>query len=84
MCSQTASGWAESKSFTGGSLLFAGATAHICADGLRGDVLRAAMQPTGQHRAIHELSGAFREGDEHPLGYVFSEVRIETMRNEAE
>lgn len=51
-------------------------TAHIGADGLRGDVLRRAIQPTGQHRAIHELAGVFRKGDEHALGYVFREMRI--------
>ena len=60
----------------GGDLLFAGATAHISADGLSGDVLRGATQPTGQHRAIHELGGVFRECGEHALGHVLSEVRI--------
>ena len=34
------------------------------------------MQPAGQHRAIRELGGVFREGDEHALGHVLSEVRI--------
>ena len=59
-----------------GSCLFAGTAAHVSADGLRGDVLRGAMQPTGQYRAIRELGGVFREGDEHTLGHVLSEVRI--------
>ena len=60
----------------GGGLLFAGAAAHVGADGLRGDVLRGAMQPTGQHRTIRELGEVFRERDEHALSYIFREVRI--------
>ena len=59
-----------------GGLLFASAAPHVGADGLRGDVLRGAMQPTGQHRTIRELGEVFRERDEHALSYIFREVRI--------
>ncbi len=57
-------------------LLFAGAAAHVRADGFRGNVLRGAMQPAGQHPAIGDSSGAFREGNEHPLRHVLGQVRI--------
>jgi len=60
----------------GGGLLFPGAAPHVGADGLRGDVLRGAMQPTGEHRAIRELGGVLREREEHALRHIFSEMRI--------
>ncbi|MEI2725816.1 MAG: hypothetical protein V9H26_20565 [Verrucomicrobiota bacterium] len=69
--------WFGGEQFVhGGDLLFANPAAHIGADGLRGDVLRGAMQPTGQHRAIHELGGAAGEREEHALGHILCEVRV--------
>ena len=59
-----------------GSLLFADPAADVGADGLRRDVLRGAMQPAGQHRAVGELTRVFRESDEDTLRHVLGEVRI--------
>jgi len=38
--------------------------------------LRGAMQPTGEHRMICELAGAFGESNKDPLGHIFGEVWI--------
>src|SRR6185436_1661286 len=58
------------------SLLFAGATAHVGADGLGGDILRRAMQPPGQDSAFSELRPASRQCRKRALRHVFSQMRI--------
>ena len=60
----------------GGGFLFAGFAAHFGADALRGDVPRRAVQPAAQHRVIRQLSGIFRQHDEHALRHVFGKMRI--------
>ena len=39
-------------------------------------VLRRAMQPTGQHGALRELSRTLRQRNKHALRHVLSQVRI--------
>ena len=60
----------------GGGLLFAGATAHIGADGVGREVLRRAMQPAGQDGTVRELPGILRQGHERALRHVLGQVRV--------
>ncbi len=60
----------------GGSLLFAGATAHIGANKLARGVLRRAMQPAGYDGMIRELPSILCKGHKHSLGHVPSEMRV--------
>ena len=60
----------------GGGLLFAGAAAHIGADGVGGEVLRRAMQPAGQDGPVGQLPGILRQGHKHALRHVLGEMRV--------
>jgi hypothetical protein len=60
----------------GGGLLFAGATPHIGADDVGGEVLRRAVQPAGEDRTIHELPRILCESHKHTLSHVLGQVRI--------
>jgi len=65
------------KQFIHGSgLLFAGAAAHLGANGLGGDVLRLAMQPSGQDGALGELMGAPGQGHKRTLCHILGQVRV--------
>ena len=57
-------------------LLFTGATALDGAHRLDGDILCRAMQPTRQHRTLHQLGCVTCEGHENGLGHVLCQVRI--------
>ncbi len=72
----TGFGFPGNQFIHGGSLLFTGATAHIGANGLRGNVPGGAMQPTRQHRTICELNGLFGERDKYALRHVFRQMRV--------
>ena len=76
MCSQTGVGFGGKQFVHGGGLLFAGAAAHIGADGFGREVLRRAMQPAGQDGAVRELPGILRQRHKHTLRHVLGQVRI--------
>jgi hypothetical protein len=69
-------GFGSEQFIHGNGPLFASAATHIGANGLRGDILRSAMQPTGQDRTIRELRCAFCQRDEGGLAHVLGKVRI--------
>ena len=60
----------------GGGLLFAGASAHVGADGVGREILRRAMQPAGQNGTVCELVSGSREGNKHALRHVLGQVRV--------
>jgi hypothetical protein len=56
--------------------MFAGATAHIRADGVGREVLRCAMQPAGQEGAVRKLLNVPQQHYERRVRHVLGEVRI--------
>ncbi len=60
----------------GGSLQFAGATAHIGSYNFGREVLRRTMQPTRQDGAVGELSRVLCQCQEYSLGDVLGQVRV--------
>ena len=60
----------------GGGLRFMGSAPHIGTNGVGGEVLGRAMQPTGQDGVLGELSSTSRQREKHALRHILSQVRI--------
>jgi hypothetical protein len=60
----------------GSGLLFAGASAHLGANGLGGDVLRHPMQPSRNHGASSQSLRVPRQSHKRPLSDILGQVGI--------